>query len=32
VPDSYTLIPLDQPARFAGAIREFTPAKRTAAT
>ncbi len=26
VPDSYTLIPLDQPAALARAIREFTPA------
>jgi hypothetical protein len=24
VDDSYTLIPLDQPARFAEAVREFT--------
>ena len=24
VADSYTLIPLDQPARFASAVREFT--------
>ena len=31
VEDSYTLIPLDQPASFAGAIREFTPVKGTAA-
>ena len=26
VDDSYTLIPLDQPARFAQVIREFAPA------
>jgi pimeloyl-ACP methyl ester carboxylesterase len=26
IPDSYTLIPLDQPVRLAGAIREFTRA------
>ena len=29
VEDSYTLIPLDQPARLAQLIREFTPASGT---
>jgi hypothetical protein len=26
IPDSYTLVPLDQPAKLAAAIREFIPA------
>ena len=29
IPDSYTLIPLDQPAQLADAIREFTSSTTT---